>query len=800
MTEEETSSDPLAENKAVSKPEETIPALTTPVRLQPSKERDKWISSNWTPFLERLEGLLTEIKFRTNQQFAFEVRLPSQEDFRALSAENRKLTEQYYGRANVGAVYTFLVKASEVAGIEAAYAFSKVPSQRSADNWVLAMDGSNRSVAFANQDRLYAELLETGTMEQKAGQSDIDATVLPNVLDPGQAKVLLGSSSAKLFVVNSLRSLQKSMLKRLAVVLKMEWSALLSMPAAKLRLVLSEATDEQLSLAKIRRENPAFVALSRRGTPVQDFGQMDVELQKKIQRFIGTEIQRHHEEEEGGGHDRAETTIPLVHVQDDHAFEDIEDPIRRTFSAPVDDDPALPISRPHWEIPRAASVEPPELPLSPIESIAAPLPMPISQVSGLVDSPPRGRLSSPDSPMSNRSRSHSRTPSSPALDALFSTFLKWLQENPGRYFHGSEEEHKRLLVLGLWTDRLAAVRRSVIEKLTLHRYVSAHWTRTHESLLAEESGKMTELRPKGAREHSRFRKNAFPYAPLHGLGLLSGGIADDPDRKLLDELGCHLDPGAKTANWYNCDIEKIAVDAAALSPLVPREELLPGDCYLNAGQNPRVGSSIGATLHTHVVLGSAAEFPVFCLRNCPVWCEKVGAEVDVIQVSDDEDAFYVRLWIGPDADPAACGAVGFLIELRRKMVSVAGRKVDFVARALPDPVRGGLILVLVPIGDLWEDKATGGCVNKLTGETTVDILFPVPNFDLAISGGAMLIKKPERWVAALQGRPAVERVYSWARYSGARNILAAALEDAGYVDSRNGKTVAVVEGLEVGKV
>lgn len=751
---------------------------TVPIRLRPAAERTAWISENWEPFLARIKELSAEVKQRTESNYGPEARLPSQEEFRDLSAKCRDLTAQWYGRPNISIVYQFLITVSEVAGIEAAYALGDVPTLQSSDGFVMAMDGSSRGSAFAAADKLYEDLIQRGTMPQKAGASDIDATVLPNVLDPGSAKVLLGSGMAKAFIVGSLRSLQRTMLRKIAISLGKPADALLAMPGSKLLPLLKSLTDEQLAAAKVRRENPAFRSLIRTGKPVEDFGQINPEAQKKIQAFIRNDITLRHEEERAEAHhlERSETDIPMLHLMEHDHEEDVHAdpiPLRRFMSAPPE--PALG----HF-LNKSA-----EHALQPVPELMAPV--------GEIPIPPRAMTPEPSTPSSVASPTslRSRSPSpSPALDKLFASFLKWLQENPGRYYNDSEEEHRRLLVLGLWTDRLAAIKRSVIERMTLHRYTSIHWTRIHGSMLAEEDGTLSVLRHAGTREYSRLRKNAFPYAQLHGLGLLSGGIPEDTsDQKLLKELGCHLDPGAKTPNWFNCDIEKIAVEAAAVSPLVPQSDLLPGDRYLNVGQNPKIGSSIGATLHTHLVQGSVQDYPIYALVNKPVWCPKVGAEVDVIQVGATEDAFYIKFWIDSDANPAMCGAVRFLMDVRAKMVLVAGRKTDFVARALPDAVRGGLVMVLVVLGDLWEDKNLGASENKFTGEWTTDKKYPVINFDLSISGGGLLVKKEDRWAAAMEGRPALERLYDWARYPGARDIVDTVLKQAGYEDPRNGKTL-----------
>ncbi|KAI9022474.1 hypothetical protein DFJ74DRAFT_92200 [Hyaloraphidium curvatum] len=856
-----------------------------PICRQTPEAREAWIAEHWTPFLAKLDAELAEVKRRSAAGYRPEERMPSQDDMRAFTAACYRLTAVWYGVPNVCCVYQFLIACSETAGIETVYRVEDIPQRRSDDGFILGLDGKSRAGAYAIADRLYADLLQRGTMEQRAGANDIDTTLLPNVVTATKAKVLLGSQVARNFVVKSIKSLQRTMLRRLGAVLGMPTddgaaSSILSLGPEELRAVLAAVTDEELHRAQIRRDNVVFAALIRRGAPLENWGQMDAGLQKRIQQYVELEILANAEEEEvaartssgtswgtpapaspeaspqdaaspdsadaaHGDNVAAPTAHPPAHQLqklitgwDRHFPESdvVEDAVQATSPTsyggpgPADGSPSAATgSSSHLQLPTISfssedgrntigwpvpKTEPESLPGEPGTT---------EESFSSDHRPADGRVSpsTPSTLLPRATSTHARF--SPTLGPLFSEFVAWVHEFPGRYFHDDEEEHRRLLILGMWTDQLAVLRRKLVEKLTLYRYISLHWWRAHDSFVALDGGGTRVIRPKGSREHSRFRKNAFPYARLHGMGLLSGGIDSSlfhgqthRQSRMLYELGAYLDPGAKAPNWWNTDIEKIVVEAMHGSPTETLDRLLPRDAYLNVGQNPKIGSSIGATLHTHVTAGSVLSFPVYCLINRPAFCPAVDAEVDLVQVGSSEDAFFVKLHVAAESDPVTCGAVGFLISLRRKLVAVGGREVDFVCRALPSPVRGGLYMILIVLGDLREDKALGACVNNQTGENTLSPEFPVTNFDLSISGGGILgklrgrravpkifltfpapVKAAERWEAALEGRPALDRLYDFMRFPGARKIVAEACREVGYTDPANGRSESADPGAEV---
>jgi hypothetical protein len=105
------------------------------------------------------------------------------------------------------------------------------------------------------------------------------------------------------------------------------------------------------------------------------------------------------------------------------------------------------------------------------------------------------------------------------------------------------------------------------------------------------------------------------------------------------------------------DIEKVVMDFLSISPVNGQSYSkggfggrLPGELPVVVGQNPRVASSIGATQHTQIASGDAAQWPLFALRGHPSvshtlyeLADDVHAYIEIVQVGQDEDSVMLRL-------------------------------------------------------------------------------------------------------------------------------------------------------------
>eukprot|EP01046_Picozoa_sp_COSAG06_P038953 COSAG06_NODE_4550_length_4156_cov_4.716293_3_plen_83_part_00 len=66
--------------------------------------------------------------------------------------------------------------------------------------------------------------------------------------------------------------------------------------------------------------------------------------------------------------------------------------------------------------------------------------------------------------------------------------------------------------------------KSEVEKHTVHRFLPTDWLRVAPLMGMAPDGTLSEIRPAGVEEESRFRANKFPYAEAHGIGLSGGGL------------------------------------------------------------------------------------------------------------------------------------------------------------------------------------------------------------------------------------------------------------------------------------
>ena len=394
-------------------------------------------------------------------------------------------------------------------------------------------------------------------------------------------------------------------------------------------------------------------------------------------------------------------------------------------------------------------------------------------------------------------------PPPPEDPALLAEFVAFEHAHPGRVFRGDESLHERLVMAALLSPEFRVLKRSVVEQFTDHRYIATPWTRKVPLVGLGDGGERTVLRDAGAAEFSRLRKNAFPYADSHGLGVTSGGVAeavaDDggaAPKSLAYELGnLHVvDGGAKLGNWWNSDFEKNLSEVVALNPLGPP---LRGEAYHDVGQNPRAASSIGATQHTQLMRGGAYCWPLLRLASpartrVTIPGENGGpdatdVDIDLCTVGAHADAFLLVLESSYVSSPPA---VRLLQDLRLHLIGeYEAKAIDFNLMSAPlghdgestNRFRANLAVVAALRKD-WPVYE-----NPLTGEKTSDEAIkrdlPCPTVDASQGKGNFFYNNDVEQEIAMRGRPAVAALYDFNRVPGARAIVAAYLADKfGFAD------------------
>lgn len=248
--------------------------------------------------------------------------------------------------------------------------------------------------------------------------------------------------------------------------------------------------------------------------------------------------------------------------------------------------------------------------------------------------------------------------------------------------------------------------------------------------------------------------------------------AGDSKHTLGFELGALLptDASARLGNWYCNDVEKILHDVTHLNAAA---ELLPCETWHEGGQNPAAASSIGATQHIQLGRGSTADFPLLLLKNHPVWLGELQAHLDLCQVGDDVDAFYVQLLT---RRPMEVALVQTLQELRIGLLREFGaRNMDFDVHALPvyEPKGGpGLFCVtFAPIAAMVR-QADKSFVNKVSKRSSIEFNVPVNTVDSSNGKGNCMGMSANGIACGVdEGRDMIARLYDLNALPGSRRFV-----------------------------
>eukprot|EP01065_Artemidia_motanka_P034163 TRINITY_DN4133_c0_g1_i1.p1 TRINITY_DN4133_c0_g1~~TRINITY_DN4133_c0_g1_i1.p1 ORF type:complete len:908 (+),score=128.78 TRINITY_DN4133_c0_g1_i1:332-3055(+) len=388
----------------------------------------------------------------------------------------------------------------------------------------------------------------------------------------------------------------------------------------------------------------------------------------------------------------------------------------------------------------------------------------------------------------------------------FLEFVSHAKKKPGEYFKGCRKQHLTMLFIGIIARKVVVVTRSEMERHTKAKYLAIQWRRKCD--LKDASQKT--VRPASTIEHMRLRINEAGYAPSHGMSLGGSGVVEDADTNfekirhsrgrrgvgattvdgkfevmLAREMNLPRDPGARLANWYLIDVEKILHEVRLLNPpgFFHSDQLLPGEVFHEVGQNPKIGSSIAATQHTQISSASLSTWPIYQLEEKPKYVDKLRATLDVVQVGWDRDASYLKV---KTQEPTYFELVQFLCDLKSHMTNVCpggATGVDFNVKAMLDDIDGGFVVIFTPIVQL--DKGPDGSVdagltNPDTQETEAGRL-PVCKIDTGKGCGLFMIsaeKDHDKWRYGCEnGEESLRALYDFCRKPGARDVMLAYIKD-----------------------
>jgi len=351
--------------------------------------------------------------------------------------------------------------------------------------------------------------------------------------------------------------------------------------------------------------------------------------------------------------------------------------------------------------------------------------------------------------------------------------------------------------------------RSRLERFTQLRYIAFQWIRRiplvalpkpalgaleKPSTHGGDPVDLVLLRQAGAVEQTRFRKNVFAYADAHGLGQGGGGCVEQTEwspNTLMYEFGLQLcvDEAAKVPNHGVTDIEKIVRDCCMLCPVGGLDRALPGEALHDSAQNPKIASSIGLTQHTQIMRASAKDFPLVLERSAPVWHGELHAWIDLVQVGNSEDAFFIS---GRSKSPETNLFLQFFVNLRAHFLQAFRSTIDFAVSCHPTPC-GEFILIFAPVSRMRciHVPKGQGCMGgerdyenpDLDERVTQHKLLPVACVDCSHGKGNILTYSSDLWKLGLQGRSMLVELYDFNRKPGARAIAEALL-----VASRSAET------------
>uniref|UniRef100_A0A6T9LQN7 Uncharacterized protein n=1 Tax=Haptolina ericina TaxID=156174 RepID=A0A6T9LQN7_9EUKA len=247
------------------------------------EEKAKFLETEWKPFYDELAAALVHTQTNHIVGIALEQVLPPQTAWETWSERCRQLTLKWHGNANVSAVFQLLIECSEYDGISP-YRFSDVPREWSTDGWVRALDGNVRAAFSAKAREMEAS--KVGVIQQSAGESAIDNTVLPNILTKREAQVLLAGKAIKEVLVRTIARSQTRILSNLVTMGAITTTAPLALKPAELSRVLSQVSTTTLVEADVREHTTAWQRLRAAGCIIQSFGDLSSERLRNIQVFL----------------------------------------------------------------------------------------------------------------------------------------------------------------------------------------------------------------------------------------------------------------------------------------------------------------------------------------------------------------------------------------------------------------------------------------------------------------------------------------------------------------------------------
>lgn len=161
-------------------------------------------AKSWIAYMQKLEHLLDQVKYRKANNFEYHTIMPTQQQLMQLQHECWELTELWYGagHGNLSCFYNYFIAMSQAAGITR-FTYRDIAKFVSRDNYVAINNKDERRIAYENYEAHYDAYVKQGGCRAQ-GRSQIDATSISNILYHKRARLVFNYQFAKDLVVNSL--------------------------------------------------------------------------------------------------------------------------------------------------------------------------------------------------------------------------------------------------------------------------------------------------------------------------------------------------------------------------------------------------------------------------------------------------------------------------------------------------------------------------------------------------------------------------------------------------------------------
>lgn len=167
---------------------------------------DTKTSSNWEQYVEKLEKILSQVRYRRDNNYEFNDLMPPMQQLLQLQQECLQLTQEWYGvgNGNISCFYLYFIAMSQAAYVTC-FEYDDIKKFISQDHYISQVDLQKRSELYAfHEEHFFHEFVRQGGRWAR-GRSEIDATSISNIFFYKTAQLLFYHLYAKNLLVHELQ-------------------------------------------------------------------------------------------------------------------------------------------------------------------------------------------------------------------------------------------------------------------------------------------------------------------------------------------------------------------------------------------------------------------------------------------------------------------------------------------------------------------------------------------------------------------------------------------------------------------